>query len=113
MVCDQVKRIYNDEEVSYTLPDVRFANYQFMAMTLKEAYQVYLRKCLTERKVAESTFCAMKPNTIHTVQETPFCGCKCEYCQNFGLLREMLIGLGFKEIPKNHAALIQVMWCKF
>ena len=37
VVRDEVKRIYSDEEVSYTLPDVRFANYQFMAMTLKEA----------------------------------------------------------------------------
>ena len=112
-VRDEVKKIYSDEEVSYTLPDVRFSNYRFMSMTLKEAYEVYLRKCQTQRKVAESTFCAMKPKTIHTVQETPLRGCKCEYCQNFGLLRETLIGLGFKGIPKNHAASIEVTWCKF
>ena len=96
---DKVKRIYSDEEVCYTLPDIRLLNYRFMSMTLKEAYQVYLRKCQTDRKVADSTFSAMKPNMIHTVQETPLHGCKCEYCQNLGLLREMLIGLGFKGIP--------------
>ena len=76
MVRDEVRRIFNDEEVSYTLPDMRFANYCFMTMTLKEAYQVYLRKCQTHRKVAESTFCSMKANSIHTIQETPLCGCK-------------------------------------
>ena len=113
VVRDEVKRIFNDEELSYTLPDVRFADYCFMSMTLKEAYQVYLKKCQTERKVAESTFCSMKPNNIRTVHETPLRGCKCEYCQNFGLLRETLIGLGFKGIPKNHAAAIEVTWCKF
>ena len=63
--------------------------------------------------MAESTFCAMKPNSIHTVQETPLHGCKYEYCQNFGLLQEMLIGLGLKGIPKNHAASIETTWCKF
>ena len=86
VIRDEVRRIYNDDEISYTLPDVRFAGYRFMSMTLKEAYQQYLRKCLTKRKVAESTFCAMKPKTIRTIQETPLRGCKCEYCQNFGLL---------------------------
>ena len=110
---DEVKRIYSDEEVSYTLPDIRFSNYQFMNMTLKEAYQVYLRKCQTDRKVADSTFSTMKPKLIHTVQETPLRGCKCEYCQNLGLLRETLIGLGFKGIPKNHAASIEITWCNF
>ena len=110
---DEVKRIYSDEEVSYTLPDIRFSNYQFISMTLKEAYQVYLRKCQTDRKVADSTFSAMKPKMIRTVQETPLRGCKCEYCQNLGLLRETLIGLGFKGIPKNHAASIEITWCNF
>ena len=110
---DKVKRIYSDEEVSYTLPDIRFFNYRFMSMTLKEAYQVYLRKCQTDRKVADSTFSAMKPKMICTVQETALRGCKCEYCQNLGLLRETLIGLGFKGIPKNHAALIEITWCNF
>ena len=113
IIRDKVKRIYNDDEVSYSLPDVRFANYRFMSMTLKEAYQVYLKKCLTERKVAKSTFFSMKPKTIRTIQETPLRGCKCKYCQNFGMLRETLIGLGFKGIPKNHVASIEVTWCKF
>ena len=110
---DEVKRVYHDEEISYCLPDVRFANYRFMSMTLKEAYQLYLRKCQTKRKVAESTFAALKPKNIRTIQETPLRGCKCEYCQNFGLLRETLLGLGFKGIPKNHAASIEVTWCQF
>ena len=74
---------------------------------------MYLRKCQTDRKVADSTFSAMKPKMICTVQETSLCGCKCEYCQNLGLLRETLIGLDFKGIPKNHAASIEITWCNF
>ena len=77
VVRDEVKRIYSDEEVSYTLPDIRFSNYRFMSMILK---------CQTDRKVADSTCSAMKPKMICTVQETPLHGCKCEYCHNLGLL---------------------------
>ena len=113
VVHDEVKRIFNDEEVSYTLPDVRFANYHFVTMTLKEAYQVFSRKCQTHLKVAESTFCSMKANSICTIQETSLHGCKCEHCQNFGLLQETLIGLGFKGISKNYAAAIDITWCRF
>ena len=29
------------------------------------------------------------------------------------MLRETLIGLGFKGIPKNHAAAIEITWCRF
>ena len=74
---------------------------------------MYLRKFQTDRKVADSTFSAIKPKMIRTVQETPLRGCKCEYCQNLGLLREILIGLGFKGIPKNHAVSIEITWCNF
>ena len=43
----------------------------------------------------------------------PLQGCKCEYCQNLGLLCESMIGIGFKGIPKNHSCSIETTWCKF
>ena len=42
---DEVINIYHDDEVSYSLPDIKYANLRFMHFTLREAYAVYVRKC--------------------------------------------------------------------
>ena len=76
-------RIYNDDEVSYSLPDMKYSGLQFMHFTLQEAYAVYVRKCRHKRIVAEKTFEGLKPRNIQTVQETPLHGARCEYCTNF------------------------------
>ena len=41
----EVIRIYNDDEVSYSLPDMKYTGMRFMLFTLSEAYSVYLCKC--------------------------------------------------------------------
>ena len=105
--------IYNDNEVSYCLPDMKYAGLRFMSFTLREAYEVYCRKTERARIVAEKTFQALKPAHIRTVQQTPLRGARCEYCCNFGKTRETLIGLGIKGIPRNHASAIEKTWCKF
>ena len=111
---NEVQKIYYDEEVSYSLPDMKYADLRFMRFTLREAYQVYLRKCHhLERKVAEKTFESLKPKDVRTVQETPLRGARCEYCANFGKVREALIALGIKGIPRNHAEAIEATWCPF
>ena len=112
-VKDEVERIYKDVEVSYALPDMKFAGLLFMSCTIGEAHRIYLKKCQTKRKVAEKTFAAMKPKYVKTIQETPLRGCTCDYCENFGKLRETLIGLGIKGIPRNHAASIEKTLCPF
>ena len=43
-----VIRIYNNDEVSYSLPDMKYTGMRFMLFTLSEAYSVYLHKCTTE-----------------------------------------------------------------
>ena len=106
--------IYLDPEVSYSLPDTKYAHLRFMSVTIAEAYKNhYLVKSTSSRKMAQSTFSALKPMFIRSIAETPIRGCKCEYCQNFGLLRDTLIASGFKGIPKNHACSIEVTWCPF
>ena len=72
-----------------------------------------MRKCKSDRLVAEKTFEALKPSFVHTVQETPLRGARCEYCANFGKTREALIGLGMKCIPRNHAEAVEATWCAF
>ena len=109
----EVINIYNDDEVSYSLPDMKYSGLRFMFFTLHEAYGVYLKKCNKKRKVAEKTFEALKPKYIRTVNETPLRGAQCEYCANFGKTREALIGLGIKGIPRNHAKAIETTWCDF
>ena len=63
--------------------------------------------------MGQSTFATLKPIFVKSISEMPIRGCKCEYCQNLGLIRETLIGLGFKGIPKNHSCCIEVTWCPF
>ena len=109
----EVIRIYNDNEVSYSLPDIKYTGMRFMLFTLSEAYSVYLRKCTTKRQVAEKTFESLKPKHIRTLQETPLQGARCEYCANFVKTRETLIAVGIKGIPRNHASTIEETWCLF
>ena len=106
-------RIYNDDEVSYSLPDMKYSGLRFMHFTLREAYAVYVRKCWHNRIVADKTFERLKPRNIRTVQETPLHGARCKYCTNFGKSRDTLIACGMKGIPRNHAELIEVTWCPF
>ena len=51
--CEEVVKIYNDDEVSYSLPDMKYAGHRFMFFTLHKAYGIYLKKCNRKRKVAE------------------------------------------------------------
>ena len=106
--------IYLDEEVSYSLPDEKYSHLRFMSCTIAEAYKNhYLTKSVSERKMGQSTFASLKPLFIRSISETPIRGCKCEYCQNFGMLRDKLIAMGFKGIPKNHSSSIEITWCTF
>ena len=109
----EVIRIYNDNEVSYSLPDMKYTGMRFMLFTLSEAYSVYLRKCTTKRQVAEKTFESLKPKHIRMLQETPLWGAHCEYCANFAKTREALIAVGIKGIPRNHTSAIEETCCLF
>ena len=106
--------IFLDDEVSYSLPDVKYCHLRFMSCTIEDAYhRHYLVKSTSKRKIGQSTFAALKPLFVRSISETPLRGCKCEYCQNLGLIRDTLITLGFKGIPKNNACSIEVTWCSF
>ena len=106
--------IFLDDEVSYSLPDVKYCHLCFMSCTIADAYHKhYLVKSTSKRKMGQSTFAALKPLFVRSISEPPLRGCKCEYCQNLGLIHDTLIALGFKGIPKNHACSIEVMWCSF
>ena len=50
----------------------------------------------------------LKPKSVRTIQETPLCDARCEYCANFGKTI-----LGMKGIPQNHSELIEATWCPF
>ena len=92
----KVERIYNDDEISYCLPDMKFAGYRFMSCSIHEAHLRYMDKCKTKRKVAEKTFAALKLKYIKTIQGTPLCGCPCDDCSNCAKTRDTLIALGIK-----------------
>ena len=85
-----------------------------MSCTIEEEYKNhYLVKSRFKRKLSLTLFTSLKPSFVKKVQQMSLRGCKCEYCQNLGLLRESMIGIGFKGIPKNHSCSIETTWCKF
>ena len=110
---EEVRAIYNNDEVSYCLPDIKYAGLRFMSITIEEAYKIYLKKCTNKRKVASKTFAALKPVYIKTMQKTPMRGSRCDYCTNLGLIRKTIVGLGIEGIPLNHSAAIEKIWCPF
>ena len=115
---DQIKKevmsYFYDEEISYSLPDMKYTGLYFMHVTLLKAYNDhYMVKCKDERKISFKSFCHLKPSNVHTIQQIPLRGCKCDICLNIGIIREKLIGLGVRGIPRNHACLIEVTWCPF
>ena len=63
----EVEQIYNDPEVTYCLPDMKYSVLKFMSYTLSKAHCLYLTKCRTRQKAAEKTFAALKPKYIKTV----------------------------------------------
>ena len=114
MQWEEAINIYFDPEVSYCLPDTKYSHLWFMSCTIDEAYMNhYLEKAKSEHKMARSTFAALKPLFVRSIAETFIRECKCEYYQNFGLLHDTLIGIGFKGIPKNHSCSIKILWCLF
>ena len=89
-------------------------NYVLCLVPWKRAYKNhYLVKSRFKRKLGLTSFTSLKPSFVKKVRQTPLRGCKCEYCQNLGLLHESMIGIGFKGIPKNHSCSIETTWCKF
>ena len=110
----EATNIYLDEEVSYCLPDRKYSKLCFMSCTIEEAYKNhYLVKSRFKRKLGLTSFTSLKPSFVKKVRQTPLRGCKCEYCQNLGLLHKSIIDIGFKGIPKNHSCSIETTWCKF
>ena len=109
----EVERIYNDDEISYCLPDMKFTGYRFMSCTIHEAHLRYMEKCKTKRKVAEKMFAVLKPKYIKTIQDTPLCGCSCDDCSNSAKSRDTLVALGIKGIPRNHLCCIEKTLCPF
>ena len=61
---DEVIKIYYDDEVSFSLPDMKYEGLRFMHFTLREAYEVYMRKCQHERIVVTKTFERLKPKNV-------------------------------------------------
>ena len=111
---EEALAVYHNEEVSYSLTDVKYAHLWFISITMLEAFNNHcVVKIEGSRKMSFKSFCALKPDDIRTIQQTPLRGCECEYCQNLGIVWEKLIGLGMKNIPKNHTCSVEVTWCPF
>ena len=109
----EVEPIYNDDEISYCLPDMKFARYRFMSCTIHKAHLRYMEKCKTKHKVAEKMFAVLKPKYIKIIQDTPLHGCSCDDCSNFAKTHDTLIALGIKGIPRSHSCCIEKTLCPF
>ena len=82
---DEVINIYNDDEVSYSLPDIKYARPTLHAFYFEVGLCSLCKKNVNyQRIVVEKMFERLKPKNVRTVQETTLRDAKCEYCANFG-----------------------------
>ena len=71
----EVINMYLCDEITYSLPDIKYAGLRVMTMTVKEAYEKhYLLHSTMERKMSLASFSYMKPDNVRTVKQTPMRG---------------------------------------
>lgn len=100
---DSVKRelqqFFNSDEVSFSLPEARYAKKRFLRANLKEACKIFNNKRNSnERKVALSTFRRYRPKNVKLQRHIPVNMCLCQTCVNMNLLSKALIGASMKGV---------------
>ena len=114
--------VWENEDVSITLPFKKFAKKKFMIITICEAYQKYIMmqkkkqvnkegKKEVSRILSMSAFYKLKPKNIKTRRCIPMNQCICAPCANFALEREALLVHNIKGVSKKSSTAACQMLC--
>lgn len=108
-----IRKFYEQEGISTSLPGVKYTGKRYMTKTIEEAYDVYKDQCILEGKkhVSKSTFFRLRPEEIFHMAKTPDRQCICESCENFRLLRYALKRANIKGVPSSTRDIIKSTLC--
>ena len=74
---------YNSDEISFPLPDKKYAGKRFMRTSITKSHQMYNLLASTTHKISAATYHKYKPRTVKLQGCIPFQQSCCEKCQNF------------------------------
>ena len=86
LTASQIKDIqayYNHDDVSFPLPDKKYANKRFLCTSVSKCAKMYNMLASTTRKKSTATFYKYKPKCVKLQGHIPFRQSCCEKCQNF------------------------------
>ena len=109
-----IHNFYNSNIVSHKLPSVKGKGRHFLNLTFEECFGMYKEGCMRDGKqhISFSTFCRLHPKSVFKVDPTPDQQCICEQCENFRLMKNMLIKLGVAGIAPHAPDCIKMSFCK-
>ena len=80
---EDIQAYYNHDDVSFPLPDKRYANKRFLCMSVSKCAKMYNMLASTTSKISTATFYKYKPKAVKLQGHIPLRESCCEKCQNF------------------------------
>ena len=79
----EIQAHYTSDEVSFPLPDKKYANKRFLCTSVTKCTKMYNMLATTTRKISTATFYKYKPKAVKLQGHIPFRQSCCKKCQNF------------------------------
>ena len=79
----EIQSHYNSDEISFPLPDKKYADKRFMRTSITKSHQMYNLLANTTCKISAATYHKYKPKTVKLQGCIPFQQSCCEKYQNF------------------------------
>ena len=78
---EDIQEYYNHDDVSFLLPDKKYANKRFLCMSVSKCARMYNMLASTTHKILTATFYKYKPKAVKLQGCIPFRQSCCEKCQ--------------------------------
>lgn len=113
-VKNSLSKFFSSDEVSFSVPEARYAKKKFLRSNLKETCKMYNQSRRgNERKVAISTFRKYRPKCVKLQREIPVNTCLCQTCVNMKLLSKALIGASVQGISASTRSAVDFTLCPY
>ena len=103
---------YNSDEISFPLPDKKFANKRFLRTSITKCQQMYNLLASTTCKISTATYHRYKPKAVKLQGCIPFCQSCCKKCQNFENANDEASKY-LQSIPRNIGDCIHQTLCPY
>ena len=80
---EQIRAHFTSDEVSFPLPDKKYANKRFLHTSVTKCAKMYNMLVTTTHRISTVTFYKYKPKAVKLQGHIPFRQSCCKKCQNF------------------------------